>query len=155
MAFYDPLNNDQNQEMNILKSILKTFAHKYPTLRDVEIQILPKDLKIKHCGYCDLTPYGDFVVKGKNRFKKIRPTKINVWHNNDLDRLIFTFLHEMSHAITDYCERRTTTGLWVVTDHNRQFYENFFTITNLAYDYKFTKNKFKDVETLKKRNSQY
>lgn len=145
--------NDHNHVIDLLKNILKTFAHKYPSLSDVEIQVLEKDMKIKHCGYCDLIPLGDFVVMGKNRFKKVQPLKICIWHSNDLDRLVFTFLHEISHAITDYCERRTKSGLWVVTDHNRQFFENFLILTNLAFEFKFIKSKFPNIEALKKKNN--
>ena len=106
-------NNDQI--LDSLKNIFNIFAQKYPSLRDVQVEVLPKDLKIKHC---DLITYRDYVYKEKNRLKMVRPIKTIVWHNNDLERLIFTILHEVSHAITNYCERKKKSGLWIVTTEN-------------------------------------
>jgi hypothetical protein len=148
-------NTNLDSEIDLLKLILKKFSAKYPILRNIEIEVLAKNLKIKHCGYCDLIPYGEYFFKGKNRYKMVLPKKIKVWHNSNRETLVFTFLHEISHALTNYCERKTKYGLWIVNDHNRDFYENFFVIANLAYEYKLTKTKYESVEILKKMNVKY
>ena len=86
-------------------------------------------------GYCDSTQVGDFYFVGKMRCKDIVVNSIGIninGNNSDIKSLIFTFLHEISHALTPYCERKVK-GDWVRLDHCDQFYKNFMDIIEIAY----------------------
>jgi hypothetical protein len=46
-----------------------------------------------------------------------------------------TLLHEISHAITPYYERKVK-DMWIRIDHSDKFYKNFHKIVLQAYDLK-------------------
>lgn len=137
--------NDTNEDLDI---IFEKFKTKFKVFETVTLSVMDRDYKLEYHGRCITDLAGDYFIVGKNRFKKIKPLKIEIHRSGNPNHDKLTLLHEMAHAITDYCERKTKSG-WIVMDHNRNYYENFLTIMNSAYDMKIVDEKY-TIESLRK-----
>lgn len=133
---------------DILDNVLSIFKKKYEHIRNVYIELVstPQD----NCaGKCVMDLVGDFKYIGKMRSKDVRVDYIQI-HNDPtykIDDLIMTLLHEISHAITPYIERKVKND-WIIMDHSHKFYENFLLILDIAYQNKIITKKY-DLRSLK------
>ena len=116
-----------------IEEILKFYKGIYKKLEPVYIKILP-EIKNTNCiGRCNLETYGDFMFIGKMRYKKTKANYIELTQSDK--NITFTLLHEISHAITPYYERKVKNE-WIIVDHSDKFYKNFLEITKIAYENK-------------------
>lgn len=146
------MNNNNN--IVYLRDILKSFTKKYPILKDVQIELLPYNISSSGDGECYYDLIGDYIVIGKNRYRKIRPFRITIVDNESKHKLAFVLLHEIAHAISDYCERRLVNGEWIRKDHNREFYTKFLEVIKVANELNIIDDKY-DLNGLIKKDKLY
>jgi Zn-dependent peptidase ImmA (M78 family) len=118
------------QSITDFKNILRAFSKIYAQLENVKLKT-----ELSHDsfqGYCVSEEVGEFTYAGKMRMKNTITQYIAIDTTNDPANVLFTFLHEMAHAITPYCERKVK-NTWVRLDHSDRFYKNFFDIMEIAF----------------------
>lgn len=131
-----------------IEEILKFYKGIYKELESVHIKILP-EIKNTNCiGRCNLETYGDFMFVGKMRYKKTKANYIELTQSDK--NITFTLLHEISHAITPYYERKVKNE-WIILDHSDKFYKNFLEITKIAYENKIIDKEY-TLEMLKRED---
>lgn len=112
------------------ESIIKNFEKVFVEFKNVKIKFKSNEY---FCGMCVSEPYGEYFYIGKMRY---RLTKIkSIILNPNSPNLIFTFLHECSHVITPYYERKVKNN-WIRLDHSDKFYANFMKIIQIANELK-------------------
>lgn len=82
------------------------------------------------------------------RFRQVVSEYIQL-EENEKD-IIFTLLHEISHAITPYFERKVK-DKWIIVDHSDKFYDNFLTVLTIAFEKNIINKKY-DLKSLKIRD---
>ena len=139
--------------MNHLHKILNLFTKFYPQFSDVQINIIPyNNLYIAKC-MCEKD--GDFFVHKKNRLINIIPTKIILTQKameQKENKLIFIFIHECAHGITPQVERKVK-NKYIRIDHSRRFYNNFFTLLEIAHKNKLSDYKPKNIKELMQKDN--
>lgn len=127
------------------ENILKEFAKIYEEFKNVKVKFQEHDI---FKGYCTSYPIGDYGYVGKMRYKLKKTTAITI--NPKLQDVTFVFLHEMSHVITPYYERKVKNE-WIRLDHSDKFYTNFHKVIEIAYKLKII-NTMYDMKELKRRD---
>lgn len=127
------------------ENILKQFSKIYEELKDVKIKFQSHDL---FKGYCNSIPIGEYEHIGKMRYKQKKTISITI--NPDLPDKLFVFLHEMTHAITPYYERKVKNE-WIRLDHSDKFYTNFHKVMEIAFKLNIVDNVY-DMKELKRRD---
>lgn len=117
---------------SIYQDILNKYSKIYRELDNVKVKA--RDMSHSNFqGYCYSHPVGEFTIEGKIRYKRVVTDYIILDISNpDKAQIMFTFLHEMSHAITPYCERKVK-NQWIRLDHSHKFYESFRQIMEIAF----------------------
>lgn len=133
-----------------LTDILAVYQRIYPQLKDITIRIATVKEDTTCTGKCimDLDLEDDFEYVGKMRQKRAIPRCIIITASNDM---VFTLLHEITHAITPYTERKVK-NTWVIIDHSDKFYGNFLLVMDIAARYGFTGKKY-ELKSLKLRDA--
>ncbi len=90
-----------------------------------------------------------YYITNKMRCRDIIPSDIII-EENTLDVMIFTLLHEITHTITPYVERKIK-DVWINMDHSNIFYDNFLKIIEHAYNNKII-NKQYDMKQLRQKD---
>ena len=136
-------------KMEKLHSLQKVFTSYYSQLKNVEIETV--EYNNNYIARCIAEPVGDYIHnKTKERLMKIVPQKIlitDVAMKKKQQDLIFLFIHECAHGITPRVERLYK-NKYVRTDHSRHFYENFFTLIQIAYQHNYLDHQFSSIEEL-------
>lgn len=86
---------------------------------------------------------------GKMRYKNSITSCITLLENDK--NIMFTFFHEVTHAITPYYERKVKNS-WIRMDHSDKFYKNFMDIMKYAYEKKYILRTYTLTE-LKRRDN--
>ena len=133
--------------MNVNK-ILNIYKKKYPELNKLHIKIVPLNNDSTCVGKCELTLIGEFINIGKMRYRHVIPDFIQLTEN-DKD-ITFTLLHEISHAITPYYERKVK-DQWICMDHSDKFYKNYLDVVKIAFFNKIIDKEY-DMKALKIRD---
>lgn len=128
------------------QDILKQFSETFSELKDVKVKFKQID---KFVGYCNSKSYGEFYYVKKMRYKLKTTSSILI--NPDATDKTFVFLHEMTHAITPYYERKVK-DKWIRIDHSDKFYKNFQIVMDMAYKMKII-DKTYTLKELKKRDN--
>jgi hypothetical protein len=139
--------------MDKLINLLAIFSKYYPDLKNVNVEITKyNNLYIARCL---VDKVGEYINVKKGRILNITPKKIimtEVAMNKKEDDLLFTFIHECTHAITPHRERKVK-NKFIRIDHSRHFYENFLKLLNIAFDNKIIKQKYNNLEELMKKDN--
>jgi hypothetical protein len=127
---------------------IELFAREkdFQSLRGITVEIIDSDEKFD--GRCELSVVGEYYFEGKMRLLNIKVHKIFLTRT-DRD-IMHTFLHELSHAMTPYCERKVKNE-WIRIDHSHYFYENFLRMTQLSHSYGLTPKEF-TLQELKRKD---
>lgn len=114
------------------QQILRIIVTYYPIIKDLKIKIKSKtkfNKKVFGCCITDINKEKWNYIKSNIRTKRITVHSIHI--RNDLKNELFIFLHELSHAITDYVEIKVK-DMWINEPHNELFYSNFFDIIQIV-----------------------
>jgi hypothetical protein len=120
----------QDSDTLFYQNILNIFSNKYPSLKNVGIKTNLSNKSFQ--GLCNSVTVGDFTYFKKIRCKNVLAHSITIDITQSKNSALFTFLHEMCHAVTPYCERKVK-NQWIRFDHSHLFYNNFLIITNIAF----------------------
>lgn len=132
--------------LSLLTNIINEYSKTHPELSGVEIKIAKgNDTFI---GYCHSEPYGEYVRVGKMRYKRVITSRITLTENDP--NMLFTFFHEMTHAITPQYERKVKNN-WIRMDHSDKFYKNFYEVMQTAYQKKIICKEY-TLSELKRRD---
>ena len=134
--------------INELNDILDIYKRIYPQIKNVHIKMVSPGSDKMCIGKCVMDIIGDFVYVGKMRYKQVIPEYIQL-EENERD-IIFTLLHEISHAITPYFERKVK-DKWVIMDHSDKFYNNFLAVLDIGFERKLVDKKY-DLKSLRQRD---
>jgi len=133
---------EQKEEMS---QIFKQFQKKYKQLKEVKLEF-KQDEKFKYQGRSQINIVGSFTTIGKNRFKKIQPISIELIEG--IGNIKYTLLHEITHCISKYRERKIKDE-WIVLDHGDDFYKNYHEVLKYAFELKIIEKKF-EIHEIKK-----
>lgn len=133
--------------LETLNNITRELSINYPVLKNVKIKIVQNNGIF--IGKCDSVPYGEYMYIGKMRYKNSITSCITLLETDK--NIMFTFFHEITHAITPYYERKVKNN-WIRMDHSDKFYKNFMDIMKYAYEKKYI-NKTYNLSELKKRDN--
>jgi len=140
--------------MEQMQKLLKIFSKTYPKLENVEIEVVPDNSIF--VAQCLVEVAGKFIQVKKGRIRLVVPQKILITECaflKDTQDLFFIFIHECTHGITPQRERKVKNN-YILLDHSRDFYNNFFKLLKIAKENKFLSQSFNSVEEVMKKDNQ-
>lgn len=107
--------------------LLAVFAKHFEELSGVAVRMNLHDERYQ--GICNCQPVGEYDYEKKMRSRRQVTTEIRLSPRNPT--ILFTFLHELTHAITP-CYERKVKSRWVQLDHSDKFYHRFLQVMRIA-----------------------